>query len=256
MSETPKEISGGSHLTASGPGYLLEAARRLAALLDGQPQAFSAAAEAIKTCVAADGLVYLFGSGHSHMLAEEGHYRAGGLACVVPILASAIMLHEGATASSQFERTSGLAAIILSRYPIGPGDVVVVFSTSGVNAVPVEAAGTRSRCRRHGYRRDFAILFAHVAAGRERLADVASIILDNKAPPGDACAQLTADGLNAGPISTVVGAALLNALLIEASARLLADGVEPPIYVSANMPGAAARNAALVARYRSRNPHL
>jgi uncharacterized phosphosugar-binding protein len=256
MAETPKEISRGSRLAASGPEYILEAARRLEALLEGQQQAFATAAEAIKTCVAADGLVYLFGSGHSHMLAEEGHYRAGGLACVVPILASAIMLHEGATASSQFERTSGLAEIILSRYPIGPGDVVVVFSTSGVNAVPVEAAKLARAAGATVVAVTSQAYSAHVAAGRERLADVASIVLDNKAPPGDACARLTADGLNAGPISTVVGAALLNALLIEASARLLADGVEPPIYVSANMPGAAARNAALVARYRLRNPHL
>ena len=67
---------------------------------------------------------------------------------------------------------------------------------------------------------------------------------------------LTSDGLSAGPISTIAGAALLNALLIEASARLINDGVEPPVYRSANMPGAAERNAALVARYRQRNPHL
>ena len=97
---------------------------------------------------------------------------------------------------------------------------------------------------------------AHIAAGRERLANVATIVLDNKAPPGDALLPLTDEGPSAGPISTIAGAALLNALLIEASAQLLDDGIEPPVYRSANMPGAADRNAALVARYRLRNPHL
>jgi uncharacterized phosphosugar-binding protein len=256
MAENRTDSSGAFGLTGRGPAYVREAARRLEALLEGQEEAFAAAAEAVKTCVAGDGLVYLFGSGHSHMLAEEGHYRAGGLACVVPILSSAIMLHEGAAASTRFERVSGVAAIVFSRYPIGPGDVVVVFSTSGVNAVPVEAAKLARAAGATVVAVTSQAYSARVAAGRERLADVASIVLDNKAPPGDACVELAADGIRAGPISTVVGATLLNALLIEASARLVADGVEPPIYVSANMPGAAARNAALVARYRARNPHL
>ena len=33
-----------------------------------------------------DGLLYVFGNGHSHMLAEELFYRAGGLAPVCPIV--------------------------------------------------------------------------------------------------------------------------------------------------------------------------
>ena len=166
--------------------YLHEAARLVGSLLGGQEEAFASAAEAVKRCMAEDGLVYLFGTGHSHMLAEEGHYRAGGLACVAPILASAVMLHEGATASTRMERLPGLAEVILSRYPIGARDVVVVFSTSGVNAVPVEAAkyaraagATVLAVTSEAYSRQ-------AARGRERLAEVASIVLDNRAPPGDA----------------------------------------------------------------------
>lgn len=256
MVESPSDVSRGSRQAANGPSYIRDAARRLEALLDGQEPAFVAAAEAIKTCIVGDGLVYLFGSGHSHMMAEEGHYRAGGLACVVPILSSAIMLHEGAAASTLFERQSGLADIILARYPIAPRDVVIVFSTSGVNAVPVEAAKAARAAGATVIGVTSQTYSSRVAAQRERLADVAAIVLDNKAPAGDACAELRSDGLSAGPISTIAGAALLNAMLIEASARLIAEGVEPPIYISANMPGSAARNSALVARYRSRNPHL
>ena len=62
------------------------------------------------------GLIYLFGTGHSHMLAEEGHYRAGGLAAVCPVLHSSLMLHEGAVISTKMERTSGLGSAVLSRY--------------------------------------------------------------------------------------------------------------------------------------------
>jgi uncharacterized phosphosugar-binding protein len=235
--------------------YLQGAAKLVGSLLAGQAEAFAAAAEAVKRCMAEDGLVYLFGTGHSHMLAEEGHYRAGGLACVAPILASTVMLHEGATAGTRMERLSGLAELIVSRYPIGTRDVVVIFSTSGVNAVPVEAAryaraagATVIAVTSEAYSRE-------AAHGRQRLADVASIVLDNRVPPGDASLAL-ADDVRAGPLSTVAGAALLNALFVEASARLIAEGGEPPVYVSANMPGATERNAALVSRFRARIPHL
>ena len=94
------------------------------------------------------------------------------------------------------------------------------------------------------------------AKGRTRLADVADIVLDNEAPPGDAIASVPNSELRVGPVSTALGAALINAVLAEAAARLQASGEGAPIYLSANMPGAAKVNEALVARYRPRNPHL
>ena len=63
-----------------------------------------------------DGLIYLFGTGHSHMLAEDGHFRAGGFAPICPILSTNIMLHESATLSSKIERTEGIATQILNKY--------------------------------------------------------------------------------------------------------------------------------------------
>jgi uncharacterized phosphosugar-binding protein len=235
--------------------YLAEAAGLVGSLLEHQEERFAAAAEAIKRCMADDGLIYLFGTGHSHMLAEEGHFRAGGLACVVPILASAIMLHEGATASTGMERISGLVDLILARYPIAAPDVFIVFSTSGVNAVPVEAAKYARAAGAKVVAVTSEAYSRQAARGRETLADVGSIVLDNHVPPGDASIPLT-EGVRAAPLSTIAGAALLNALLVEASARLLAEGGDPPVYVSANMPGAAERNEALVSRFRARNPHL
>ena len=53
-------------------------------------------------------MLYFFGTGHSHMIAEEPFYRAGGLAAVSPILKNFLMLHEGAAVSSTYERLTGL----------------------------------------------------------------------------------------------------------------------------------------------------
>jgi uncharacterized phosphosugar-binding protein len=211
--------------------------------------------DAVVAAVRAGGLVYVFGTGHSHLLALEVHYRAGGPAFAVPVLDEGLMLHEGAMSSTRRERETGVAAEIFARYLVGPGDVVIVISNSGVNAVPVEAAA----CARAAGATVVALTsraYSEAAArGRPTLAGTAHLVIDNALPPGDALARLPGTDLAAGPGSTAIGAALLQALFAEAAARLAADG-SPPVFLSANMPGAEHNNRELVARYGPRNPHL
>jgi uncharacterized phosphosugar-binding protein len=236
--------------------YLAGLASRIAGLFDANADAISAAAAAIEATSAKDGLVYIFGTGHSHMLAEEAHYRAGGLALTVPVLATATMLHEGAIASTAFERMEGVIEPILDRYPIGPDDILLVVSNSGVNAVPVEAARIGKARGATVIAITSEIYSREAAKGRTRLADVADIVLDNGAPPGDATVAVEGSELKVGPVSTSIGAALLNAILVEAASRLQRSGTGAPIYLSANMPGSTENNAALIKRYRPRNHHL
>lgn len=242
--------------TPTAAAYLADLAARIAALLEGNAESIAAAADAVVRTAGRDGLVYLFGTGHSHMLAEEAHYRAGGLAFAVPVLAGALMLHEGAVASTALERLPGIAAAVLGRYPIGGNDVLVVASNSGVNAAPVEAAEI-GRARGACVIAVTSEAYSRAAAnGRRRLAELADIVLDNGAPAGDAVLGVGAGGMRVGPVSTAIGAALLNAVLAEAAARLERSGAAAPVYLSANMPGATETNAALIARFRPRNPHL
>ncbi|WP_434622826.1 SIS domain-containing protein [Tabrizicola sp. M-4] len=236
--------------------YLADLVARLTDLRNTAAEPLDRAAEAMAACIRRDGLIYIFGSGHSHMLAEEAHFRAGGLAATVPMLAAATMLHEGAAVGTKLERLPGLAPTLLARYPVGANDVMIVVSTSGVNAAPVEAA-------MFGKERGATVIaitsesYSLAAAnGRTRIADLADIVLDNAAPPGDATQEAGAEGMRVGPVSTVIGAALLNAALAETARRLIEAGDRAPVYLSANMPGAAARNEDLIRRYRPRNPHL
>lgn len=242
-------------MTGPGADYLAMLAAMLGGLAGRAGPAMQAAADAVVEAVRADGLVYVFGTGHSHMLAEEVLYRAGGLAAAVPVLSAATMLHEGAVSGSALERTPGLVGPILGRYGVEARDVLIVISNSGVNAAPLEAA-------RYGRERGATLVAltslaysTQAAAGGTRLADMADVVIDNGIPPGDAVAELPGTGLRAGPASTVVGAAILNAIMVDAAARLTAKG-EAPVYLSANMPGAAENNRELVKRYRGRNPHL
>ncbi|MGO7609466.1 hypothetical protein ACC695_39945, partial [Rhizobium ruizarguesonis] len=67
--------------------------------------------------------------------------------------------------------------------------------------------------------------------------------------------DLEGTGLRVGPVSTAVGVTVINSIFAEFASELSKSG-DAPIYLSANMPGAADINQKLVKKYRPRNPHL
>ncbi len=109
-------------------------------IIESQAEAFSAVRDAVAAALAADRLIYVAGSGHSHLIAEEAFFRAGGIAAAQAILDPGLMLHVSASRSSQLERESGYAEKVLADYPVAEGDVVFVVSNSGRNAYPIESA--------------------------------------------------------------------------------------------------------------------
>lgn len=203
------------------------------------------------------GLVHIFGSGHSHMLAEEAFYRAGGAARVCPILVPRHMLHKGVVRSTRLERESGHAEAVLAGYPMDPErDCLLVASNSGANALPVEVA---ELARARGVPVIALTSRAYSSAITRpgpRLHEVADVVLDNRCPRGDALVDLGKDLPAAGPASSVVGMTLLNSVILEAVGHQIDLGQQPELFVSANMPGAAEHNARLVEELGHRVPHL
>jgi uncharacterized phosphosugar-binding protein len=55
-------------------------------VLDTQVGSIDLAAQILADVVARDGIIYTYGTGHSHVVAEDATYRAGGLAPVDCIL--------------------------------------------------------------------------------------------------------------------------------------------------------------------------
>jgi uncharacterized phosphosugar-binding protein len=205
-----------------------------------------------------DRRIFVFGTGHSHLIAEEAFYRAGGLAAAVPIFAPPLMLHEGAAFSSLLERQEGLAEPLLAPYQPQPGEMLFVFSNSGVNQLPVEMA-LAARARGLFVVGVSAHAYAHVAPLSElgrRLDEVVDAAIDNGGVPGDALVPVGPSGWRVGPASTITAALIWNGLVTEAVARLQADGMEAPVFASLNMNGAAAHNEALLEKWRGLNPHL
>lgn len=227
-------------------------------ICQNQEEKILQAARMVRDVLAADGLIYVFGCGHSHMLAEETFYRAGGLACVAPILHPPVMLHEGGAESSRLEKQPGLAAEVMKNCHLTPKDLVFCLSTSGINPVPVEFA---EDVRNQG------IPVVAICSGAyfdqparsingKHLYEVVDLWIDNKAPHGDACLLPQGAAVKTTPLSTITGAFILNSILAEGTQLALAEGVDVPIYLSGNIPGGAERNKALIARFQPRIPPL
>ena len=202
--------------------------------------------------------IFIFGTGHSHMLAEEAFYRAGGLAAAVPILMTNLMLHENVDLGSRLERTPGLAVILLDEYQVRSGEMLFVYSNSGVNQLPVEMA---ILARQRGLivvgvcSRAYAQVAPLSALGK-RLDEVVEFLIDNQGIPGDALVSIEGMEWRVGPSSTILGALIWNALITETVFRLQALGEEIPVYASGNMRGAAEHNLALMKKWGSANPLL
>ena len=125
---------------SAGRRYLANAAALVDQLLERTWPSIVDAADVITAALHAGRSLHAFGTGHSHMLAEELYYRAGGLVAVRPILFDGLMLHTGARRSTDLERLPGLAAVLLDDHGMAPGDVLIVASNSGGNAVSTELA--------------------------------------------------------------------------------------------------------------------
>ncbi len=227
-------------------------------VVTAQREALMAIAARMAECIEHDDRILLFGTGHSHILAEEGHYRAGGLANVVPMLQPALMLHESSLLSGRLERTAGIARPVFERYQPQAGEMIFIFSNSGVNIAPVEMG---LLAKEHGLISVAvcSLAYARVAplssAGR-RLFEVTDYVIDNGGEQGDSLIPLEGTAWRVGPSSTVVNALLWNALVTEAAFMLQARGLAVPVFGSSNLPGGSEHNAALLQKWRTRNPHI
>ena len=213
--------------------------------------ALARASDAVADVICRDGLVHVFGCGHSHLPALDAFYRAGGLACVSPLLDEDLMLHDGAAKSSRMEKMSGIAAEAFRRAGVDSAkDILVVISASGKNAAPVEmlraakAAGVTT----------VAISSSAYKAHGGVLLDEADIAIDCKVPYGDAVIDV--GDMKMGGLSTYASLFILNSVLIAGAKKALERGTVPPIYTSGNVEGGTDRNVALEERYFGRVKRL
>lgn len=217
------------------------------------------AAEKVAQCIQKDGIVHVFGCGHSHMLGEELFYRAGGLVPINPILIEELMLHKGAVRSSQLEQENDFAKQFMTKVKIQPQDIVIVASTSGRNPVPIDVAEI---AKNKGAFVISITSYVYTKAVKSRhksgkyLYHSADLSIDNHIMVGDALMEHESLGVNFGSGSTVIGAAIVNGIMVEAIRLMVENNFVPPIFKSGNADGAKEHNRELIDKYKERIPML
>jgi uncharacterized phosphosugar-binding protein len=193
------------------------------------------------------------------MICEEPFYRAGGLACVYPILETDLMLHEGASKSSGYERLEGLGNIVIANTGLGKGDILFVASNSGRNCAVIDAA---LEAKKRGAITVAITSMNHTTQVSSRhssglnLYQVCDYVLDNGGVAGDASVQLPGLSQNIAPTSSVIDLTLVNLIMVNIVERMLEKGMNPPLFMSSNSDGGDKANKSVLEVYRERIPNL
>ena len=230
--------------------YLGKIIENLTRIETEEAEKLAETARAVADVIKNDGLIFVFGCGHSHLPGLDAFYRAGGLANVSPILDTDLMLHNGAAKSSRMEKMSGIAPEIFRRYTPSEKDIIFIFSASGKNQVPIEMADA-ARCA--GVKCVGISSMAYSEKGG-KLHEHVDIAIDCKIPYGDACIDVGNSKM--GGLSTYAACFILNTCLISGARLALEDGVMPPVYLSGNVEGGREHNVLLENLYLGRVKHL
>jgi uncharacterized phosphosugar-binding protein len=231
--------------------YLDQAEAVLRRVRDTQLPSIRQAAAWCADAIARRGLVHLFGSGHSRMAVEEVFPRYGSFPGFHPIVELSITNHgqvvgaNGQRQAMAIERMEGLGEPILNNFVFRDFDVMIVFSTSGNKGVSVDVA---LGAQRRGLRviavvaeRYARLLPVEHSSGR-KLTDIADLVIDNGAPPGDSMVEVPGVDVRVGPGSTIGNTAVVNVLKVLVAERLAAMG-QPPLVLASGyeMGGDASR---------------
>ena len=202
-----------------------------------------------------DGVIYIFGCGHSHLIGLDCFYRSGGLVNVSAMLDTDLMLHNGAAKSSVMEKMHGIAPSILERYCIGENDLLFIISTSGKNAVPVEMAQSAAE---KGIKCVSVVSSEYFGDKKNTpmLYECTDMYIDNCVPHGDAVMDIEGISVKMGSASTAATSFIMQTVLMEGSAIAARDGARVPVYLSGNVEGGAEYNKALIKEYLPRIKHL
>jgi len=239
--------------------WLTAATALLERLAATQGETIETASRWCADAIAADGLVHLFGTGHSRIPVEEMFPRYGSYPGFNPIVELSMTFHTqvvGANGQRQamfIERTPGLAEVILSNFTFGPDDVFMVFSAGGLTAVPVEMA---RGARRRGLR-VIAVTSVEQSMSAEpdpavgsRLLDEADLVIDLCSPHADALCTIEGVDTPVGPGSTISAVAVVNCIKVRTAQLLAERGALPPVLTRASVIGADRSHESFEQAYR------
>lgn len=236
--------------------YLNKIAELLSLIDTTQENNISKAAQILADTIENDGIIYTFGAGHSHSVAVENFHRSGCPACVSAILDPSLAFMPSAHAATDMERLENLSPIILKRHNLTKKDCIIIISNSGRNPAGIDAA---LFAKEKGLK---VIVITAVQAHKntksrhssgKMLRDLADALIDNCCTKQETALKL--DGKDIAPVSTIAGAAIINAAMYQAAEILAQKGLAVPLYLSSN-DGGDKVNTLLAEKYKNRILHL
>ena len=233
-------------MTTSYLRYLHVAQDILKQIETTQTEAIAEASHICADTIAADGLVYLFGSGHSRMPVEEFFPRYGSFPGFFPIVELAVTFHNqvvGCNGQRQalfLENVSGYAEVVLRNFTFKPQDCMIVFSNSGTNLLPLEIA-MGAKARNLPVIAVSSLQHSRASASKhptgKRLFEVADLTIDNCNPPGDAVVEIPDLPVPVGPTSSIGTLTIVNAIKCQIAERLTQLGKPPVVLTGAHFLG-------------------
>jgi len=232
--------------------YFLEIQKLMQVVKEQEYAQIKEAAQLIVQRLQRGGIVQLFGCGHSHLLAQDAFYRAGGLVPVRPIIIEALTLHAGAMTSSKNEKDPTIIERYNDHFDFHENDVCIVISTSGRNQAPIDVAFLA---------KETGVLVLSLQSlayceqptrhqSGQRLEDVVDIVIDTHIPIGDGL--LHYNEIQYAPSSTVIGSFILNALISEIIENMALSDEILPVFKSNNVDSDLSHNEAMITNYQHR----
>jgi uncharacterized phosphosugar-binding protein len=221
---------------------------------------FEAASSALAVTLIGDGLIHLFGSGHSVLPTQETYPRYGSYIGFNPLTDPRVMWHNvlgpgGVRELLWLERTEGYAEKFLDHQPLNPGDSIVIFGHSGRNASGIDTAI-------YAKKRQLTVVAITAKANLDkpathssgkRLADAADIVIDTGAPIEDAIVPIEGWPRPVAGSSTVLAMMMMHELLARTAQKLSEKSVELPVFASPTIAGVSLHETDLIyGQYRER----
>jgi uncharacterized phosphosugar-binding protein len=222
------------------------------------------AADLMVDAIEKDQLIHVYGGGgHTCLCICEMFFRAGGLACINPIMDIAISPFNQSLKYLEIERTVNYARGLIRYYGLKKDDVLIIFHNIGVNAATIDAAleskerGVKIIAVSSSYWQNELPPDHFIRhPSKKNLFDLADICIDDYNPVGDAVIDIEGLDTPMAPISGIVDFYIIHRLEIETVRRLLDRGIDPPVWRSANVPGGDEFNTGYVEKYLPRIKNL
>ena len=232
--------------------FFNHAQHKLQQVLEHEMPNILSAADLITESCKKGGKLYVFGAGHSHLIAEELYLRAGGLCLVHGILPPELMLHEMPNKSTYLERMEGYSQALVELHRVEARDSILVISNSGRNAVPVEMC---LAAKSKGAKVIALTSLQHASSCTSRhssgkmMHEIADVTIDNHGEPGDAAFPIEGLDTCIGPTSSITGITIAQALVCQVVDNLVKAGITPPVFKSSNVDGGDEHNNKMFETY-------